>query len=185
MKLKFLVGVAVVVGSMASGTAYAQDVSATTRAARTDALAALKAVESAVNAGANIETFKQYQIAAAVKVDALPWGPETAPLKVVAQTYAEVGSLFTAWLTKTMSSREVYYFQTKYPFSYPLWNLPVSGFDNRPLGPVKHPVGVYLVAPSTRAESEHEKQSDFAADLARLGAEELLALASTQLRDLK
>jgi hypothetical protein len=215
MKLKFLVGVAVLIGSTAKGAVYAQDRtvtiatqkggsveatllnasameagrpdrrSATTSMARADTFAALKAVESAVNAGANIETFKQYLIAAAIKVDALPWGPDSAPLKTIAQTYADAGRLFTASLTKTMSRDEVDYYQTNYSFSAVLRNLPFWGFDNEPLGPVKHPVGVYLVAPSAEAQSAHKMQRDFGARLARTGAEELLSLASIQLLELE
>jgi len=43
---------------------------------RSEAIASLKAIRSALNTGANLEEFKKYQIESRIKVDALPNTPE-------------------------------------------------------------------------------------------------------------
>jgi hypothetical protein len=71
--------------------------------ARDEALAALRAVESASSGGANVSEFKKYQLDAKVKVDALPVTAENVPLRYVSRIYVDVSSLLIAWQTETLS----------------------------------------------------------------------------------
>jgi hypothetical protein len=56
---------------------------------RAEAIASLRAVKSALDGGANIETFRKYEIESRVKVDALPDTPGNQPLRDIAALYAD------------------------------------------------------------------------------------------------
>jgi hypothetical protein len=57
--------------------------------AREDAIASLRAVNSALSTGANLEEFKRYQIESRIKVDALPNVPENREIRYVSDLYRE------------------------------------------------------------------------------------------------
>jgi hypothetical protein len=56
---------------------------------REDAIASVRAVQSALGTGANLEEFKRYQIESRIKVDALPSIPENAPIKEISDLFAD------------------------------------------------------------------------------------------------
>ncbi|HWW86153.1 MAG TPA: hypothetical protein VNZ26_21300 [Vicinamibacterales bacterium] len=101
-------------------------------AVRQDALAALHAVESAVNGGANVAAFKKYQLDAKIKVDAFPATPENARLQHVSQIYVDASRLMTASQTQTLRADEVKYFKAQYGSLgvKPLNDLPYDGIDS-------------------------------------------------------
>ena len=56
---------------------------------RDEAIASLRAVQSALGTGANLDEFKRYQIESRIKVDALPMTPENAGIRAVSDLYAD------------------------------------------------------------------------------------------------
>jgi hypothetical protein len=56
---------------------------------RDEAIASLRAVKSALGAGANLEEFKKYEIESRVKVDALPDAPDNREAKAISDLFAD------------------------------------------------------------------------------------------------
>lgn len=83
-----------------------------------DALAALRAVQSVLDGGANAADFKRYYLEAKVKVDALPDLPDAAPLRAIEVLYADAITLATAAQVKAMSGAAVRSFKTGYATDY-------------------------------------------------------------------
>lgn len=63
--------------------------------ARKEAIAALRAVQSAIDAGASFLDFRKYRIEAAIKVDALPYTSENRAIKDASDTYGDVSVAWT------------------------------------------------------------------------------------------
>jgi len=101
---------------------------------RQEALAALRAVQSSVAAGANVQEFKKYQLESRVKVDALPETPENTPLREVAELYRDATSLLIDWQLGEMKEDEAAYFRSKYgndsAFMQLFSFIPKEGFDS-------------------------------------------------------
>jgi hypothetical protein len=83
-----------------------------------DALAALRAVQSVLEGGANATEFKRYYLEAKVKVDALPPAAANAPLGAISDLYADAVTLSIATQVREMSGSEVKAFKARYSTDY-------------------------------------------------------------------
>jgi hypothetical protein len=96
-----------------------------------EALKALRATQSALEGGANVDEFKRYYLDAKVKLDALPASPSAAALQAVGDIYGDVVNLAIARLTMTLSEYQLRFFKVKhasnYPFLHNLNDLPPEG----------------------------------------------------------
>lgn len=101
---------------------------------REEALASLRAVQSALDGGANLNEFKKYYLEAKIKVDALRNSPTNAVLKEISDTWGDAVSLKIASITDHMSANEAQYFRTKYGSDADFLSLfrevPQHGFED-------------------------------------------------------
>jgi hypothetical protein len=82
--------------------------------ARQAAIAALRAVASVLDGGANTTEFKKYYLDAKIKVDALPEIPENAAIVDVSGWYADAATLLIASQVHEISGDEVRALKQKY-----------------------------------------------------------------------
>lgn len=88
-----------------------------------DALASLRAVQSALSGGANRAEFKKYYLDARIKVDALPDSPANAPLLNVSNLYRDASALTVAYLTRSMSAADLHDFKARYAGDPQMWRF--------------------------------------------------------------
>ena len=100
---------------------------------RAEAVAALRAVQSALDGGTNFTEFKKYFLDAKIKVDALRNSPTNAPLRDVTDAWADSVTLKIASITDQMSGSQVLSFRTKYGtdahFLELFREMPSQGFE--------------------------------------------------------
>ncbi|HSY47846.1 MAG TPA: hypothetical protein VLC46_03465 [Thermoanaerobaculia bacterium] len=74
---------------------------------RADAIASLRAVRSALDAGANLEDFKKYQIESRIKVDALPESTKNRDIREVSDIYTVALRFGTIHISGAISTADV------------------------------------------------------------------------------
>jgi hypothetical protein len=83
-----------------------------------DALAALRAVKSVLDGGANAAEFKRYYLEAKVKVDALADTRGAALLRAIANLYADAVTMSIAVQVSELSGSDVVALKTQYAADY-------------------------------------------------------------------
>jgi hypothetical protein len=81
---------------------------------RTEAIASIRAIRSALSTGANLQEFKKYQIESRIKIDALPAAPENRILKEISDLYADAVSFSITGVTGRICSSELEAARIKY-----------------------------------------------------------------------
>jgi hypothetical protein len=81
---------------------------------RAEAVASLRAIQSALNTGANFQEFKRYQIESRIKVEALPRTPENEVIYEISDTYRDAVTFFIIERTGTISDRELEVLRARY-----------------------------------------------------------------------
>jgi small-conductance mechanosensitive channel len=81
---------------------------------RTEAIASLRAVQSALNAGANFQEFKKYYIESKIKIDVLPNLPENNLIREISDIYKDAVSFGIIRSTGIISDSELKTARLKY-----------------------------------------------------------------------
>lgn len=81
---------------------------------RTEAIASLRAVRSALKAGANFQEFKKYHIESKIKIDNLPDVPENKIIRTISDIYDDAITFGIVRTTGVISQSEIDTAKTKY-----------------------------------------------------------------------
>jgi hypothetical protein len=81
---------------------------------RDDAIASLRAVRSALSAGANLDDFRKYQIESRIKVDALPSIPKNGAIREISDIFTDALAFSVARVTGEISAVEIQQAKTRY-----------------------------------------------------------------------
>ena len=82
--------------------------------ARAEAIASLRAVRSALNGGANLDSFRKYQIESRIKIDSIPDTPKNQPIREISDLYADALAFGITRITGSISELELSHARTKY-----------------------------------------------------------------------
>jgi hypothetical protein len=82
--------------------------------AREEAIVSLRAVRSALNGGANLETFRKYQVESRIKIDALPETKENQIIRDISDLYADALTFSIARITGSISEAALESAKQKY-----------------------------------------------------------------------
>jgi hypothetical protein len=82
--------------------------------AREEAIASLRAVRAALNGGANLETFRKYQVESRIKIDVLPDTKENQIIRDISDLYADALTFAIARITGSISETELESAKKKY-----------------------------------------------------------------------
>jgi len=81
---------------------------------RNEAIASLKAIHSALKAGANMQEFKKYQIESRIKIDALPDTPNNKIAKDISDIYRDATTFGITRITGVISPSDLESARIKY-----------------------------------------------------------------------